>query len=180
MKCDNLFIDSCPVGCVSQSHLVHRPSQFPTHQAVDGWVWALKVIGCFCAQYLYHSDALSDVREILFARCGFVLLASPFQWSWLCDGAHVFYCRTFSILSRNHVLLFYSTTVHCVKKRLRYLSTDSRSLRQEQGGDEDAILPLVLLVYGIVTGGKEEQRTLCTSLLLNCLRYKRRRRKKLT
>lgn len=112
MKCDNLFIDSCPVGCVSQSHLVHRPSQFPTHQAVDGWVWALKVIGCFCAQYLYHSDALSDVREILFARCGFVLLASPFQWSWLCDGAHVFYCRTFSILSRNHVLLFYSTTVH--------------------------------------------------------------------
>lgn len=83
MKCDNLFIDSCPVSCTLHLYPVlvyfcwvrlssQHASLCKTPSCEQMYV-VLLVTKCLCVTCLCPSDALSCVREILcflFAKCG--------------------------------------------------------------------------------------------------------------
>lgn len=150
MKCDNLFIDSCPdfilffsqcypflpftlVGPVSVPNMLI----YVEHWVVDWCMfYRLSVTKCLCVQCLCPSDALflceRDCDFCLSNVACFVLSASPFQWSWHCYGAHcciVLLAIFFPLLD----LEYCSTTKplcmwSSVQKRLHYLSADSWSL----------------------------------------------------
>lgn len=124
----------------------------------------------------------------------FVLPASPFQWSWHCCGAHVLYCWPYSFLSWTDSVAKPLCMRSCVQTRLYYLSADSRSLESVVQSCEEMKMPFIFAPFSAPywdfggrlkpcvcvwqchrrEGGAED---LCTSLLLNCLRCKREKKK---
>lgn len=96
MKCDNLFIDSWPVCCISWSHPVFNftsagPASEPgmllcvKHRVVDRCMF-YRLLNA----YVFSVSAPQMPFPVWERSCDFrlpnvacsVLLASPFQWSW--------------------------------------------------------------------------------------------------